>query len=146
MFIGKSMPVLRESIERDPGFQAAMNKFLYNKEHSELRRMLKLAIMIPDNEDEHNEESRVSRKLITSDMPFYFDYIKSLVNGKTMKRHSHKRRGSFDSIGHRASGLGGLGGSYTGRKVEEYSLEQLLPFIIAELRKTNKFGASEFYF
>lgn len=121
-------------------FQNAINKYLYNKEHEELRKMLRLAIIFLDNEGQHIEESG---NLKSSDMPFYFDHIKSLVSGNVVKRRIQRRRGAFDSIGHRAGSLGGLGGSYShlGRKVE-YTLEQLLPFIIEKLRKTNKFGVS----
>ncbi|XP_045163980.2 uncharacterized protein LOC123528307 [Mercenaria mercenaria] len=132
------IPILEEDIKRGAEFQQAMHKFLHDNEHKELRKMLKLAIRFLDNEDYHNDELEVTGNMLSSEMPFYFDHVKSLVNGEAsnLKRRVHRKRSSFDSIGHRG-GLSGLGGSYTRRKLE-FTFENLLPYLIEHMRRNGR--------
>lgn len=115
-------------------FQQALYKMIHGNEHAQLRKMLKLVIRLLDNEQETFGEEDLN----TPEMPFYFDHVKSLVNGEVSQNslRRHRKRSSFDSISHNG-GLGGLGGTHTRKKLE-FTFENLLPYLIQEMQRNNR--------
>lgn len=127
-------PVIQEYIVRGDVFQETIETFLRNEEHKHLRKMLKLALGILDNE----EGTYIVEDTSVSEMPFYFDHIRSMVNGHVTgrDRRRHSKRSSFDSISHHG-GLGGLGGTHRRRKLE-FTFENLLPYLLDQMRRNSR--------